>query len=59
MPQDAKSDDDLMREAFQALLRGDTKTRDDICDRLMKRHEARERESLKIAQAAAPFFQKH
>lgn len=54
-----KSDEDLMRDAFQALLRGDTDERDRICDRLKARMDARDAESARVAQAAAPYFRKH
>jgi len=36
------TDEELMREAFQALLKGDTKTRDEICAQLDARIKARE-----------------
>ena len=53
-----ESDEDLMRLAWQALLRDDTKTRDEICDRLKKRMDAREAEAVKLAAEAAPYFTK-
>ena len=57
--EDFESDEALMRAAFKALLRGDTDERDRICDRLKRRQEAREAESVKLAVQAAPYFKKH
>jgi len=55
----AKSDQDLLRDAFQALLWGDTAERDRLCARIEARQRAREAEHIKLAQAAAPYFPKH
>ena len=57
-PDEGKSDDDLMRDAFQALLRGDTKERDNIVGRLEARQRACEEQKVALAKAAAPFFPK-
>jgi len=53
------TDEELLKEAFQALLNGDTGKRDEICDRLKRRQAAREGESIKLAEAAKPYFPKH
>ena len=53
------TDRELLQEAFQALLKGDTKKRDENCDRIKRRMDAREAESVKLAEAAKPYFTKH
>ncbi len=50
------TDTELMKEAFQALLNGDTDKRDEIVDRIKRRNEAREKEDIKLAEAAKPYF---
>lgn len=57
-PDEGKTDEQLMRDAFQALLRGDTAERDRLVSIIERRNEAREREAIKLAQAAAPYFPK-
>jgi hypothetical protein len=53
------TDEDLLRAAFQALLRGDTAERDRLCDRIKARQSAREAESVKLAVEASPYSKKH
>lgn len=58
-PDEGKTDEQLMRDAFQALLRGDPAERDRLVSIIERRNEAREREEIKLAQAAAPYFPKN
>lgn len=53
------TDRELLQQAFQALLRGDTDTRDKICDRLIRRNKAREKENIKLAMEAKQHFTEH
>ncbi len=54
----AESDRDLFRAAFEALLQGDLKRRDELCARLEARMKAREKEDVALAIEAAPYFTK-
>ncbi|MCP5006133.1 MAG: hypothetical protein GY941_19665 [Planctomycetes bacterium] len=49
-------DTELMKEAWQALLNSDLKKRDEIVGRLTRRNEAREKENIKLAEDAKPYF---
>ena len=53
------TDSELLKKAWQALLKNDLKTRDECCDRIKRRREAREAESTKLAEAAKPHFTEH
>jgi len=53
------TDDDIIREAWRALLRGDTDRRDELVNQVKRRIKARKTENIMLAEQAKIYFTKH